>query len=740
MKIAVVIAAYNESANIRSLTTRLVRALDALESSSWRLIYVIDGTDATLEIAREFAAQRPEIEIIYNERPSGLGRAFLRGFQAVPDDADYVVTMDADLNHQPEEITKLLAVARELGSDIVVGSRRLAQSKEVGVPFWKDALSRTVNRMMHFLMGVRVNDLTSGFRVYRASALRQIHFENVGFAFLPEILVDAASKRFKIVEEPIRFVFREAGESKMHFAATSVSYLKLFAIRSVGLTTLLTIAVLALGIGIRIGFCFPVHHYYGDADAVLAGQCALDVLHGQRPLFFPGGYRLSSQSCYVTAAMFGVFGPTRTALGATSLFYGLLFLVFSWLALREASGSRAAVWGLLLIAMPPLQFWLATYPVWGYPEVVACCACVLWLGFRLLHHKLHHPYREALLYGLCVGFSFWTSPQTVMISIPITALLLLKRRLQWRQLAVVALAFLVSLWPYYLVAFRHGMEPFSSNFAMRPVSGSAQLISNLSYLLDYTLPLLFFSERAGEITTFSTIGIRVLLVLALLVSLVRVALRARAQKSAAPGMLIPPLLPLGLFLFGCALYAISSAGTIRGWTVRYAAPLWLTMALAAALIYYFEHRRRTKLLVIAAVIFLSALNAVEYPLFNRELRQSRRVGLTNERAILSWLQAHHRDVVIGDYWTVYSLNFDGARSVVALPIKDANDYFHYDNELRGRYVWAVLLDNNPDHLQQWAKRVGMSGHLERISGQTSAFVFDGPLDKSAIEQARAEGE
>src|SRR5271157_3798142 len=113
MKIAVVIAAYNESANIRALTTRLLQTLDALESRSVRLIYVIDGTDGTLEIAREFAAQRPEIEIIYNKHPSGLGRAFLRGFQAVPDDNDYVATMDADLNHQPEEIAKLLSVARQ---------------------------------------------------------------------------------------------------------------------------------------------------------------------------------------------------------------------------------------------------------------------------------------------------------------------------------------------------------------------------------------------------------------------------------------------------------------------------------------------------------------------------------------------------------------------------------------------------------------------------------------------------
>jgi dolichol-phosphate mannosyltransferase len=234
MKIAVVIAAYNESETIRPLTVRLIDALDAIADSSWKLIYVIDGTDGTAEIARQFSSQRAEIEVIHNEQPSGLGRAFLRGFREMPDATDYVVTMDADLNHQPEEIAKLLAIAQDTGADIVVGSRRLRQSTVVRMPLWKSVLSQTVNRMMHFLMGVRVNDLTSGFRVYRASALRQIRFENVGFAFLPEILIDAASKKFKIVEGPIRFVFREVGESKMHFVSTSISYLRLFANRWLG--------------------------------------------------------------------------------------------------------------------------------------------------------------------------------------------------------------------------------------------------------------------------------------------------------------------------------------------------------------------------------------------------------------------------------------------------------------------------------------------------------------------------
>ena len=137
--------------------------------------------------------------------------------------------MDADQNHQPEEIPRLLATARDAGADIVVGSRRIEDSEVEGMPFWKSTLSGLVNRAMRLMMGVQVNDMTSGFRIYRARVLRQIRFESVGFAFLPEILVLAAGRHYKIVEEPIRFVFREAGDSKMRISSTGLSYVRLLA-------------------------------------------------------------------------------------------------------------------------------------------------------------------------------------------------------------------------------------------------------------------------------------------------------------------------------------------------------------------------------------------------------------------------------------------------------------------------------------------------------------------------------
>ena len=227
-KIAVVIAAYNEVGNIARLTERLISTLDTIPEAAWRLIYVIDGTDGTVDVANTFAARRPEIEILYQPVPTGLGAAFRRGFAAMPMDTDYVVTMDADLNHQPEEVPRLLRRLLQEQADIVVGSRRLQDSSVQGTPFWKHTLSYVGNRLMHLTTGVRINDLTSGFRLYRAQALRQIDFENVGFAFLPEILLQAAGQNMNIVEEPIRFVSRVSGKSKMRISATVRSYCRLF--------------------------------------------------------------------------------------------------------------------------------------------------------------------------------------------------------------------------------------------------------------------------------------------------------------------------------------------------------------------------------------------------------------------------------------------------------------------------------------------------------------------------------
>lgn len=226
-RLAVVIAAYDEEENAEALTRRLHKTLSGLSGWTWEIVYVVEGRDRTREILERLAAELGNIRVLYQEKPSGIGNAFRRGFAAVPEGTGWVVTMDADLNHQPEEIPRLLEAARATGSDILIGSRFLDASRVDGTPLWKRFLSGTMNLLMRVLYGLRVRDKTSGFRIYRGEALRFLEFENDAFAFLPEILILARRAGLVLAEEPIHFIFRKDGRSKMGIWDTSVSYLTL---------------------------------------------------------------------------------------------------------------------------------------------------------------------------------------------------------------------------------------------------------------------------------------------------------------------------------------------------------------------------------------------------------------------------------------------------------------------------------------------------------------------------------
>lgn len=225
-QVSVVIGAYNERENIERLTRRIDAVFRSLPYA-WELLYVIEGTDGTLQIVEDLGREIPEIRILYQEEPAGLGNAFRRGFAAVAGSADLIVTMDADLNHQPEEVPRLLESLQHRQADILVGSRFIEGGRADGTPAWKLFLSTTLNVLMRILFGLRIKDKTSGFRIYRADALRALRFENDNFAFLPELLIRANGLGMKIVEEPIHFIFRTEGTSKMHIWTTAVSYLSL---------------------------------------------------------------------------------------------------------------------------------------------------------------------------------------------------------------------------------------------------------------------------------------------------------------------------------------------------------------------------------------------------------------------------------------------------------------------------------------------------------------------------------
>ena len=234
MRVSVVIAAYDEVETIIPLTRRLDAALTSIPDCSRELIFVVEGRDGTRETLADLTAEVPGIRILYGEAPSGLGAAFRRGFDAVTEDAEVVITLDADLNHQPEEIPKLLTVLRDADADVVVGSRFVAGSRVDGSPLWKRCLSGVANPVMRRLYGLQVLDVTSGYRLYRAAVLRDVRYLSNTFSFLPELLIRINTAGYRIIEEPIHFIARRQGTSKLPFWLTSWSYFALFAARLSG--------------------------------------------------------------------------------------------------------------------------------------------------------------------------------------------------------------------------------------------------------------------------------------------------------------------------------------------------------------------------------------------------------------------------------------------------------------------------------------------------------------------------
>ena len=214
--VAVVVPTYNEADNLPRLVDRVFSGLP----DDSRLIVVDDGSpDGTGTLAARLAKRSPgAIELVQRDEKLGLGTAYRAGFErALASGADYVVQMDADLSHDPDSLSPMLAALR--GADVVVGSRYVAGASVD--PRWgpvRRLLSVVGNRGIGLLAGLDVRDATSGYKAFRASALDAVDFDSfrcAGFGFQVEMAAACQRLGLRVVEHPIRFRTRRRGRSKM---------------------------------------------------------------------------------------------------------------------------------------------------------------------------------------------------------------------------------------------------------------------------------------------------------------------------------------------------------------------------------------------------------------------------------------------------------------------------------------------------------------------------------------------
>jgi dolichol-phosphate mannosyltransferase len=209
----VIVPTYNERENIHWIVGRVVSSVPEAH------VLVVDDAspDGTGQLADELAARNPNIHVLHRTEKNGLGAAYLAGFGwGLERGYEWLVQLDADGSHQPEELPRLLSAAGS--ADVVMGSRWVPGGAVKNWPWHRVALSRGGSIYSRLLLRLPQHDVTGGYRVYSSRALERMQLsgvESLGYCFQIDMLLHAVRAGLRIVEVPITFVERVHGSSKM---------------------------------------------------------------------------------------------------------------------------------------------------------------------------------------------------------------------------------------------------------------------------------------------------------------------------------------------------------------------------------------------------------------------------------------------------------------------------------------------------------------------------------------------
>jgi dolichol-phosphate mannosyltransferase len=209
---------FNEAGNVERVVRAALEQLQRCARDDHRVLVVDDASpDGTGRIADGLAAELPAVEVLHRHRKQGLGRAYLAGFEhALQGGAELVIVMDADYSHDPVHLPALIAAAGQ--SDLVLGSRYIPGGQIIDWPPLRRLLSRAGSLYSRLILGVRVRDLTGGFRCIRRQVLEAVELPTLrsqGYVFNIELTYRALRAGFRVAEVPIVFHDRTVGESKI---------------------------------------------------------------------------------------------------------------------------------------------------------------------------------------------------------------------------------------------------------------------------------------------------------------------------------------------------------------------------------------------------------------------------------------------------------------------------------------------------------------------------------------------
>ena len=190
----------------------------ALGAHGVRVLVIDDNSpDGTGDIADRLSSELDYVDVLHRPAKEGLGPAYLAGFRhALANGAELVLEMDCDFSHDPDDVPRLIAGARD--ADLVIGSRYVEGGSVGNWGPLRRFVSAGGSWYARRILGVPIRDLTAGFKCYRRAVLERIELDTIsakGYAFQIETAYRTLQSGFQVEEIPIRFVDREEGGSKM---------------------------------------------------------------------------------------------------------------------------------------------------------------------------------------------------------------------------------------------------------------------------------------------------------------------------------------------------------------------------------------------------------------------------------------------------------------------------------------------------------------------------------------------
>jgi dolichol-phosphate mannosyltransferase len=227
---------YNERENLEHMVDALGEVLD---TSQDRVLVIDDGSpDGTGQIADRLAAELGWVDILHRTEKQGIGPAYVAGFRrALAEGAELVLEMDCDFSHDPADVPRLIDAAGD--ADLVLGSRYVRGGGTANWGLLRRVVSRGGGLYAQVLLGVRVRDLTGGFKCFHRATLEAIDLDALsahGYAFQIETTYRVLRAGLRVREIPICFVERRAGASKMTGAIVAEAMWKVPLLRLRALT------------------------------------------------------------------------------------------------------------------------------------------------------------------------------------------------------------------------------------------------------------------------------------------------------------------------------------------------------------------------------------------------------------------------------------------------------------------------------------------------------------------------